>query len=154
MKLNHKRVLSAIMIAGDIMMAFIALALIFEEDLAFFGICMLGFLAIDIYLTFDYIKALRHRIKVEESLKADNAHAAEIRARFEEMSRQERANQPRQTTSRRRAPASAPAPGPAPVQAPTPVPTPVPQPVNEDDEDDLAELLKGPSLPGNQNLHG
>lgn len=102
MKLTHKQILSSIMIAGDIFMALIALILIFEESLAFFGIVMLGFLAIDIYLTIDYIKALNHRIKVEQSLKSDNARAADIRRRFNDMSLSEEAQRRKKEEARAR----------------------------------------------------
>ncbi len=86
MKLRSKRILSGIMIAGDLFMMLIGLILIFEEDMFIFGLIMLGLLVIDIYLTIDYIRSLSHREKVEESLKYDNLRASEIRQRYDELS--------------------------------------------------------------------
>ena len=157
MKLSHKQFLSSLMIAGDILMAMIALALIFEEDLVFFGVVMLAFLAIDIYLTIDYIRAIKHRIKVENSLKSDNARAGEIRRRYDELSREQAQRQPRQRTQRR-APQNTAKPAPKPAESAA-KPAPAPQgprevPVNEEEEEDLSEILKGPALPGNEEMHG
>jgi hypothetical protein len=90
MKLRSKRILSGIMIAGDLFMMLIGLILIFEEDMFIFGLIMLGLLVIDIYLTIDYIRSLNHREKVEESLKYDNLRASEIRQRYDELSAPER----------------------------------------------------------------
>lgn len=90
MKLRSKRILSGIMIAGDLFMMLIGLILIFEEDMFIFGLIMLGLLVIDIYLTIDYIRSLSHREKVEESLKYDNLRASEIRQRYDELSAPER----------------------------------------------------------------
>ena len=89
-KLRSKRILSGIMIAGDLFMMLIGLILIFEEDMFIFGLIMLGLLVIDIYLTIDYIRSLSHREKVEESLKYDNLRASEIRQRYDELSAPER----------------------------------------------------------------
>ena len=69
MNLKAKRILAGFMIAGDLFMVLIGLMLIFEEDLFLFGMIMLGLLAADIYLTIDYLRALQHRERVEESLK-------------------------------------------------------------------------------------
>ena len=90
MKLRSKRILSGIMIAGDLFMMLIGLILIFEEDMFIFGLIMLGLLVIDIYLTIDYIRSLSHREKVEESLKYDNLRASEIRQRYDELNAPER----------------------------------------------------------------
>ena len=87
MKLAHKRILSGLMIAGDIFMAMVAMMLIFDEDLLIIGLMMLGFLAIDIYLTIDYIRALRHREKVENSLLMDNIRARETKRQANHMSK-------------------------------------------------------------------
>ena len=124
MKLSTKRLLAGIMIAGDLFMVLIGLMLIFEEDLLIFGLIMLGLLAADIYLTIDYIRALQHRERVEQSLKQDNLHASEIRQRYQELSA------PRKNRARRPA-AEAPAPAPAPKPA--------------EEEDDLSDLLTGPA---------
>lgn len=90
MKLRSKRILSGIMIAGDLFMMLIGLILIFEEDMFIFGLIMLGLLVIDIYLTIDYIRSLNHREKVEESLKYYNLRASEIRQCYDELSAPER----------------------------------------------------------------
>ena len=147
MNLKSKRILSSIMIAGDIIMVLIALALIFEEDLFLFGMFMLGFLAIDIYLTIDYIQSLKHREKVENSLRADNENARFINRNWEELTRQEaQAAAKRRTRTARRAPQQAPAPQPAkPVKQPTAQPA---------EEEDLSEVLRGPATPGSQQMHG
>ena len=121
MKLSTKRLLAGIMIAGDLFMVLIGLMLIFEEDLLIFGLIMLGLLAADIYLTIDYIRALKHREQVEESLKYDNLRASEIRQRYQELSA------PKKNRARR----------------PTAAPAPAPKPADE--EDDLSELLTGPA---------
>lgn len=147
MNLKSKRILSSIMIAGDIIMVLIALALIFEEDLFLFGMFMLGFLAIDIYLTIDYIQSLKHREKVENSLRADNENARFINRNWEELTRQEaQAAAKRRTRTARRAPQQAPAPQPA-----KPVKQPAAQPA---EEEDLSEVLRGPATPGSQQMHG
>jgi len=135
MNLKSKRILSSIMIAGDFIMVLIALALIFEEDLFLFGVFMLGFLAIDIYLTIDYIKSLRHREKVENSLRADNENARFINRNWEELSRKEA-----QESARRRAPRR-------PAQQ-------KPQRAPRAQEEDLSDVLKGPAAPGSQQMHG
>ena len=122
MKLSTKRLLAGIMIAGDLFMVLIGLMLIFEEDLLIFGLIMLGLLAADIYLTIDYIRALKHREQVEESLKYDNLRASEIRQRYQELSAPKK-----RRTRRPAAEAAAPAPKPA------------------AEEDDLSELLTGPA---------
>lgn len=141
MNLKSKRILSSIMIAGDVIMALIALALIFEEDLFLFGVFMLAFLAVDLYLTIDYIKSLKHREKVENSLRADNENARFINRNWEELSRQEaqaaarrRSRAPRRTAQQR------------PVQQPQSAPIA--------EEEDLSDVLKGPAAPGSQQMNG
>ena len=74
------------MIGGDLFMMLIGLILIFDEEMFLFGMAMLVLLGIDIYLTIDYIRSLKHREKVENSLMMDNLHASEIRQRYDELS--------------------------------------------------------------------
>ena len=147
MKLKNKRILAGFMIAGDMLMVLIALALIFEEDLFLFGAIMLGFLAIDVYLTIDYIKALKHREKVENSLRADNENARYINRNWQELNREEAeaaARRSRRGTSRRQQTAKAPAPAQAPIPAQAVQP----------EEEDLSEVLRGPVTPGEQRMRG
>ncbi len=119
MKLSTKRILSGIMIAGDLFMMLIGLILIFEEDMFLFGLTMLVLLVLDIYLTIDYIRSLHHREKVEESLKYDNLRASEIRRRYDELS----APQKRERSSSRKKEEYA----------------------EEEDDDDLSDILSGPA---------
>ncbi len=135
MKLSTKRVLSGIMIAGDLFMVLIGLILVFDDEMFLFGMAMLVLLAIDIYLTVDYIRSLQHREKVEESLKMDNLHAGEIRQRYQELSKPGTSSRPAQ--QRRRKAAARPAAYEAPAE-----------------EDDLSDLLNGPASSQNQELHG
>ncbi|MBQ9328538.1 MAG: hypothetical protein IJ225_08410 [Solobacterium sp.] len=95
MKPKNKRFLSGVMIAGDIMMILMALILVFDEEYLMFGLLMLVFLAIDIYLTIDYIRALAHREKVEKSLRDDNEKARQIHRQWSNMNlRPKRTSQP------------------------------------------------------------
>lgn len=87
MKLKNKQILAAIMMLGDCFMLFIAFLLIFEEEMVFLGLLMMLFLAVDIYLTVDYIKALKHRDKVEKSLLADNERLRRAREQWDRMNR-------------------------------------------------------------------
>ncbi|MCR5229576.1 MAG: hypothetical protein K6D03_05580 [Solobacterium sp.] len=81
-----KRVLSGIMVAGDIMLAIIFLFMLLNGELFGLSVFMLAFLAVDAYLSIDYMKQLSHRMKVEESLKRDND--AVKRARRKKVARQ------------------------------------------------------------------
>ncbi len=94
MKLSHKRFLSTLMIAGDIFMMLIAFFLMFEEDLFLVGLIMMGFLFIDVYLTIDYIRALKHREKVENSLIMDNIRAGEARRQWNQAARSRKRRRP------------------------------------------------------------
>ena len=85
MNLKSKQILAAIMMLGDCFMLFIAFLLMFEEDMVFLGVLMMAFLAVDIYLTVDYINALKHRSKVEKSLLADNERMRRAREQWNRM---------------------------------------------------------------------
>lgn len=131
MKLSTKRILSGIMIAGDLFMMLIGLILIFDEEMFLFGMAMLVLLAIDIYLTIDYIRSLKHREKVEQSLLNDNLHASEIRQRYEEMRWQKKPHSvPRRPKGET-------------IREPVTV---------ETEEEDLSDLLSGTAAAQNQEL--
>lgn len=140
MKLKNKRLLSYFMIFGDFFMVMIGLILMLDGEMFILGLMMLGFLAVDIYLTFDYIKALLHREKVEKSLQADNERAQALRRQWNRMddsaplgAQQARFNQARQ----RPAPQSRPAP-----QA-------QPRPAWAEEEPDFSDILSD----DNQNVN-
>ncbi len=86
MKLKNKQILSIIMIFGDLFMALVAFALMME-DMPFIGGLMLLFLGVDIYLTIDYIRALKHREKVEQSLLSDNQRLREVNTQWNQLRR-------------------------------------------------------------------
>ncbi len=159
MNLKSKRILSGIMIGGDIFMALIAFMLIFEEDMFMIGAFMLGFLAIDIYLTIDYIRSLKHREKVENSLRSDNENARFINRNWQELSRQEQEKERQREAIRERARRR------KAQQAQQETVTDFAQAVNavaeakKDEvtgpqEEDLSDILKGPATPGSQEMHG
>ena len=163
MNLKSKRILSGIMIGGDIFMALIAFMLIFEEDLFIIGALMLGFLAIDIYLTIDYIRSLKHREKVENSLKSDNENARFINRNWEELSRQEQEKERqrvviRERARQRKAQQAQPAPQQEPVmdfaQAVNAVAETKKEAAAAAQEEDLSDILAGPASPGSQEMHG
>ena len=163
MNLKSKRILSGIMIGGDIFMALIAFMLIFEEDLFIIGALMLGFLAIDIYLTIDYIRSLKHCEKVENSLKSDNENARFINRNWEELSRQEQEKERqraviRERARQRKAQQAQPAPQQEPVmdfaQAVNAVAETKKEAAAAAQEEDLSDILTGPASPGSQEMHG
>ena len=162
MNLKSKRILSGIMIGGDIFMALIAFMLIFEEDLFIIGALMLGFLAIDIYLTIDYIRSLKHREKVENSLKSDNENARFINRNWEELSRQEQEKERqraviRERARQRKAQQAQQAPQQEPVMDFAQAVNAVAETKKEAaaaQEEDLSDILAGPASPGSQEMHG
>ena len=165
MKLSQKRLLSGFMIAGDIFMMLVAMMLIFEEELFIIGMMMLGFLAVDIYLTIDYIRSLRHREKVESSLKADNERLARSRREWSNMNLrrnpQRRQNTQYQTAPQRDASPAQQAQSTASSQrgnsgfrqaAVPPMPPTPPAPLEEEEE--LADVLRSPASPENGTMRG
>ena len=157
MKLSSKRILSGIMIAGDIFMIMIALFLMLDESVIL-GLMMLGFLAVDIYLTIDYIRALRHRERVESSLRADNERLSRSRRQWSNMnlrrnpprtkSRPKTAEQP----SARKTPQPS-APRPSQEARQNSAPRVIVQPAYQEEED-LSDVLTSPSQQSGQNMHG
>ncbi|MBQ6451389.1 MAG: hypothetical protein IJJ29_05645 [Solobacterium sp.] len=72
MKPEIKRILSAIMIAGDVLIMFFAI----EEMLTGwfgFGLFLTLFLLADAYLSLDYIRSQTQIIKMNEQLRIENA---------------------------------------------------------------------------------
>ncbi len=155
MKLKNKRLLSYIMVFGDFFMAMVGLILLFDEDFFILGLLMLGFLAIDIYLTFDYIKALAHREKVEKSLQADNERARTLRRQWNRMDTSQRPGpQPGTYRPAQQRPAQPrPAPQPQPQQRPAPQPAPQ-QAVWVEEEPDFSDILSSDDQNMNQSSHG
>ena len=166
MNLKSKRILSGIMIGGDIFMALIAFMLIFEEDLFIIGALMLAFLAIDIYLTIDYIRSLKHREKVENSLRSDNENARFINRNWQELNRQEQEKERARATIRERArqrkaqqeQQNQPAPQQESVmdfaQAVNAVAEAKKEQTAVPQEEDLSDILTGPASPGSHEMHG
>ena len=169
MNLKSKRILSGIMIGGDIFMALIAFMLIFEEDLFIIGALMLAFLAIDIYLTIDYIRSLKHREKVENSLRSDNENARFINRNWQELNRQEQEKERARATIRERArqrkaqrarqeQQNQPAPQQETVmdfaQAVNAVAEAKKEQTAVPQEEDLSDILTGPASPGSHEMHG
>ena len=169
MKLSTKRLLAGVMIAGDLFMVLIGLMLIFEEDLLIFGLIMLGLLAADIYLTIDYIRSLKHREKVENSLRSDNENARFINRNWQELNRQEQEKERARATIRERArqrkaqraqqeQQNQPAPQQESVmdfaQAVNAVAEAKKEQTAVPQEEDLSDILTGPASPGSHEMHG
>jgi len=154
MKLKNKRLLSYIMVFGDFFMAMVGLILLFDEDFFILGFLMLGFLAIDIYLTFDYIKALAHREKVEKSLQADNERARAMRTQWTRTDSPQRQG-PRPGTYRQARPRPAqPRPAEPRPAEPRPMPQPAPQQtVWVEEEPDFSDILSNDEQNMNQTSH-
>ena len=151
MKLKNKRLLSYLMVFGDFFMVMIGLILLFDEDMFILGLLMLGFLAIDIYLTFDYIKALIHREKVEKSLQSDNERAGALRRQWNRMKSSSRQNP--QAGSQQQ---SRPVQQPRPAQA-QPSEQVRPQPSQQTiwvEEPDFSDILSSDEQNMNQASHG
>lgn len=83
-----KRNLSYVMVAADFFLMFI-FALIMFEEMQDFGIYlfMLAFLGVDAYLSIDYIKEQNRKIRINDSLKAENESMYMDRRRWDQKTR-------------------------------------------------------------------
>ena len=83
-----KRNLSYVMVAADFFLMFI-FALIMFEEMQDFGIYlfMLAFLGVDAFLSIDYIKEQNRKIRINDSLKAENESMYMDRRRWDQKTR-------------------------------------------------------------------
>lgn len=83
MPIRLKQIFAGCMIAGDIFLMFVAIALSVESSTTEIGIFMIIFLIVDAYLSVDYIKSL-HRQEIAMQNQEVEEHVARIKQQAKE----------------------------------------------------------------------
>lgn len=84
LKPKTRKLLTIFKIIGDIFLALVGISLIADGDLDI-GAIVLTVVAINLYLAFDYIKDLNHKIRYEQDLELENRYEGYVKNKIENL---------------------------------------------------------------------